>query len=142
MAQTLVAADSGVINASALSSMDNWRAFVHQAAPVIVTALVAVNLTDNATAAAWLPFAFAIADNLLATGGATDRIRRAIYAGVGVLQTGGLVSVLLEPAGHQWVLVGSAVLSIASAFLARFYSPTSTIIPTETLASGRHERPE
>ena len=130
-AEILVAADSGVLPIANLRNIENWRALVHQIVPVIVSALVTMNIVTGDMATAWVPFVFAIADNLLSVGNAADRVRRAIYAGVGVLQAGGLVTMLVTDVAPAYVPVAGAVLAVASAFLARFYVPTTTIIPKE-----------
>ena len=130
-AEILVVADSGVLPIANLRNIENWRALVHQIVPVIVSALVTMNIVTGDMATAWVPFVFAIADNLLSVGNAADRVRRAIYAGVGVLQAGGLVTMLVTDVAPAYVPVAGAVLAVASAFLARFYVPTTTIIPKE-----------
>ena len=130
-AETMVVADGGVLPIANLRNASNWRAFVHQIVPVIVSALVTMNIVTGDMATAWVPFVFAIADNLLSVGNAADRVRRAIYAGVGVLQAGGLVTMLVTDVAPAYVPVAGAVLAVASAFLARFYVPTTTIIPKE-----------
>lgn len=130
-AETMVVADSGVLPIANLRNIENWRALVHQIVPVIVSALVTMNIVTGDTATAWLPFVFALADNLLSVGNAADRVRRAIYAGVGVLQAGGLLTTLLTDVAPTYVPVASAALAIVSATLARFFTPTSTIVPKE-----------
>ena len=130
-AETMVVADGGVLPIANLRNASNWRAFVHQIVPVIVSALVTMNIVTGDMATAWVPFVFAIADNLLSVGNAADRVRRAIYAGVGVLQAGGLVTMLVTDVAPAYVPVAGAVLAVASAFLARFYVPTTTIVPKE-----------
>ena len=132
-AQTLVVADGGVLPVANLSNTDNYRAFAHQIVPVIVTMLVTMNVVTDNTATAWVSFVFAIADNLLSVGNTTDRVRRAIYAGVGVLQAGGLLTTLLTDVAPTYVPVASAALAIVSATLSRFYTPTSTLTPREDL---------
>ena len=159
-AETMVVADGGVLPIANLRNASNWRAFVHQIVPVIVSALVTMNIVTGDMATAWVPFIFALADNLLSVGNTTDRVRRAviresrivlatlalvapwlgwladrvrraIYAGVGVLQAGGLVTMLVTDVAPAYVPVAGAVLAVASAFLARFYVPTTTIVPKE-----------
>lgn len=130
-AETMVVADGGVLPVANLRNLSNWRALVHQIVPVIVSALVTMNIVTGDMATAWVPFVFAIADNLLSVGNAADRVRRAIYAGVGVLQAGGLVTMLVTNVAPAYVPVAGAVLAVASAFLARFYVPTTTMIPKE-----------
>ena len=127
----MVVADGGVLPVANLRNLSNWRALVHQVVPVIVSALVTMNIVTGDMATAWVPFVFAIADNLLSVGNAADRVRRAIYAGVGVLQAGGLVTMLVTNVAPAYVPVAGAVLAVASAFLARFYVPTTTIVPKE-----------
>lgn len=131
-AETMVVADGGVLPVANLRNLSNWRALVHQIVPVIVSALVTMNIVTGDMATAWVPFVFAIADNLLSVGNAADRVRRAIYAGVGVLQAGGLVTMLVTNVAPAYVPVAGAVLAVASAFLARFFTPTTTIVPKET----------
>lgn len=138
LAMTLVTADSGVLPVTNLKSLDNWRAFIHQAVAVIVPVLVAMNAVTESTATAWVPFVFAIADNVLSAGNAVDRVRRAIYAAVGVLQAGGLLTTVLTNYAPEWVSLGGAVLAVASAFLARFYTPTTTVVPS----TSKHSAPE
>ena len=104
-AEILVAADSGVLPIANLRNIENWRALVHQIVPVIVSALVTMNIVTGDMATAWVPFVFAIADNLLSVGNAADRVRRAIYAGVGVLQAGGLVTMLVTNVAPAYVPV-------------------------------------
>jgi hypothetical protein len=128
---TMVEPMKGVLPVANLKSLDNWRAFIHQFVSVIVPVLVALNLTTETQVMAWVPFVFAIADNVLSVGNTTDRIRKAIYAGFGVLQTGGLVTVLLSSA-PEYIPIISAVMTVGSAFLARFYTPTTTMqLPAE-----------
>lgn len=126
---TVVTPTSGVLPVMNLKNLDNWRAFFHNLVGVLVPILVTANIIDGDQATAWIPFVFAIADNVLSVGNTSDRIRRAIYAGVGVLQAGGLVTTLLTSVAPEYVPIGSAVLAVASAFLARFYTPTTTMVP-------------
>ena len=132
---TLVSPDSGVLPVTNLKSMDNWRAFVHQVVAVIVPIIVAANIVSENQAVAWVPFVFAIADNVLSVGNTTDRIRRAVYAAVGVLQAGGLLTTLLADFAPEYVPIAGAVLTVLSAFLARFYTPTTTVVPTSMVAA-------
>lgn len=134
-AVTVVQPTSGVLPVMNLKSLDNWRAFVHQLVAVVVPVLVTLNIVTENAASAWVPFLFAIADNVLSVGNTVDRVRRAIYATVGVAQAGGLATVLLSSAAPQWIPVTSAGLTILSAFLARFYTPTTTLVPA---AVGKH----
>ena len=129
----MVVANGGVLPLANLSNKENWRALIHQIVPVIVTMLVTMNIVTGDMATAWVPFIFALADNLLSVGNTTDRVRRAIYAGVGVLQAGGLLTTLLTDVAPTYVPVASAALAIVSATLSRFYTPTSTLTPREDL---------
>lgn len=131
---TLVEPKPGVLPVTALKSLDNWRAFFHQIVAVLVPLLVAINITTEATVTAWVPFVFAIVDNILSAGNAADRLRRSIYAGVGVLQAGGLLATLLAQVAPEYMQIGNAVLAVASAFLARFYTPTNTMTPKDVMA--------
>ena len=128
---TLVTPTSGVLPAMNLKSLDNWRAFFHQAVGVIVPILVTINLVSESVATAWVPFVFAIADNMLSLGNTADKLRRTVYAAVGVIQAGGLLTMVLTQFAPQWVGIGSAVLAVLTAFLARFYTPTTTMTPID-----------
>lgn len=129
----------GVLPVTTLSSVDNWRAFFHQLVAVLVPVLVTADIVSENTAKQWVPFVFAIADNILSVGNTTDRIRKTIYAAVGVLQAGGLATALLSSYAPQYVTIGGAVLAVVSAFMARFYTPTNTVVPVED-SHGKHEK--
>lgn len=123
----------GLPPAKNLKSWDNWRAFVHQITPVIVTTLVGVGIVTNSQAALWVPLAFAILDPLLSVGNTTDKLRRIVYGLAGLLQVGGLATGLvvgLGTGGNGLIAasVGAGV-TILSTFLARFYTPTTTMVP-------------
>lgn len=130
----MVEPTSGVLPTANLKNRDNWRAFFHQLVAVLVPILVTANVVSENTAAAWVPFVFAIADNILSVGHTADRVRRAIYAGIGVLQAGGLATSLLTTFAPTYVTVGGAALAVVSAFLARFYTPTTTMVPSHFTA--------
>ena len=125
-----VAPTAGVLPVKNLRSLENWRAFFHQLVAVIVPILVTADIVSKNAAAAWVPFVFAIADNILSVGNTTDKIRKAIYAAVGVAQAGGLATVVLSSVAPNYVTVGGAVLAVVSAFMARFYTPTTTLVST------------
>lgn len=125
---------SGVLPTANLRNRDNWRAFFHQLVAVVVPILVTANVVTENMAAAWIPFVFAIVDNLLSVGHTVDRVRRAIYAGIGVLQAGGLLTSLLTSFAPNYVAVAGAGLAVVSAFLARFYTPTTTMVPSHFTA--------
>ena len=136
---TLVAPDSGVLPVTNLKSMDDWRAFIHQAVAVIVPIIVTANIVTENQATQWVPFVFAIVDNLLSVGNTQDRVRRTVYAVVGVLQAGGLLTTVLTDVAPEYVPISGAVLTVLSAFLARFYTPTSTVIPISMVKAAKHE---
>ena len=114
-----------------LKSLDDWRAFFHQLVLVLVPVLVTSNVITENTAGQWVPFVLAIVDNALSVGNTEDRVRKTVYAVVGALQTGGLLTVLLTSYAPEYVPVGGAVLAITSAFLSRFFTPTTTMVPAE-----------
>lgn len=132
-AVTTVEALPGVLPGQNLKSWANWRAFVHQVTPVIVTSLVGVGIVTDNQAVLWVPIAFAIIDPLLSAMNSTDKIRQIIYGVAGLLQVGGLATGLVTglAGGSNGVIaagVGAGV-TILSSFLARFYVPTSTMQP-------------
>ena len=136
---TMVSADSGVLPATNLKSLDNWRAFIHQLVAVIVPIIVTANIVTENQAVQWVPFVFAIADNVLSVGNTQDRIRKTVYAVVGVLQAGGLLTTVLADVSPEYVPIGGAVLTVLSAFLARFYTPTTTVVPTSMVAKAARQ---
>lgn len=125
----VVTATSGVLPVMNLKNADNWRAFFHQLVAVLVPIMVTANVVTENMVTAWIPFLFAIVDNLLSAGHTHDRVRKAIYAGVGVLQTGGLLTTVLTSLAPNYVTIGGAVLAVVTAFMARFYTPTTTMVP-------------
>lgn len=127
---TVVSPISGVLPVLNLKSLDNWRAFTHQVVAVVVPILVTANIVTENQALAWIPFVFAIADNVLSLGNTDDKVRRVIYASVGALQAGGLVTSLVGGFAPDLVPIAGASLSVISAFLARFYTPTTTMVPS------------
>lgn len=141
MTMTLVGTP-GVLPVANLKSLDNWRAFLHQVVMVVAPVLVTLNVVGEAEAASWVVFVLAIVDNVLSAGNATDRVRRAIYAGAGALQAGGLLTTLLTDFAPTYVDVGSASLAVLTAFLARFYTPTTTIAPVETIPGTQMTAPQ
>jgi hypothetical protein len=133
---TVIAPYGPGVSGGSIKSVDNWRAFIHQMAPIVVTTLVAINVMTEDLALQWIPFVFAIADNLLSVGNTADRLRRAIYSGATVLQSGGLLAVLLSHAAPQYIPIAGAIITIITAFLARFYTPTTTLVPATRIGSG------
>jgi hypothetical protein len=113
-----------------LTNLDNWRAVLHQVAPVVVTAMVALNVAggDSHRIGVYVALFFAIADPLLSFTNTTDTVRRILYGIFTLLQTSGAVAILF--AGQETTVpLVSAGVSILAAFIARFYTPTSTIMP-------------
>lgn len=128
-----VVPNPGVLPGQTFKSWDNWRAFIHQITPVIVTTLVGVGIVTDNQAALWVPLVFAIIDPLLSVGNTQDKLRRVIYGVAGLLQVGGLAGGLVVglSAGSSGLIaagVGTGV-TILSSFLARFYVPTTTMTP-------------
>jgi len=116
-----------------LRSMENWRAFIHQVTPVIVTTLVGIGIVTNNQAALWVPLFFAIIDPILSVANTTNKTRRVIYGVTGLAQSGSLATALATmtaSSGHVAAATG-ATLTILSTFLGRFYTPTTTIIPKD-----------
>lgn len=125
----LVQPTAGVLPVLNLKSLDNWRAFFHQLVAVLVPILVTANVVTENMATAWIPFVFAIVDNVLSVGNTQDKVRKVAYGVVGALQAGGLVTVILSSVAPAYVPIGGAVLAVVSAFMARFYTPTTTMVP-------------
>lgn len=117
----------GVFPVVNLKSQANWRAFFHSLVAVVVPVLVTMDIATETQVAAWVPFIFAIADNVLSAKNTKDKVRLAIYSAFGVLQTGGLATVLLGSSHPEIIPIVSAVMAIGSSFMARFYTPTTTI---------------
>jgi hypothetical protein len=130
----------GVLTISKLRNLDNWRAFIHQLAPVIVTVLTALSITTEDQAALWVALAFAILDPLLSYSNATDKARRIAYGVLGLASSGGLLTALLVPTAPEILPVASALTTIVSSFLGRFYTPTSTMVPAGTLTYSDQPR--
>lgn len=128
-AVTTVMPTSGVLPIQNLKSLDNWRAFIHQVVPVIVTVLVSIDVVTNDVAMAWIPFVFAIADNVLSVGNTVDNLRKALYAAFGALQAGGLVTILLTNWHPEYIPIASAGIALIAGFMNRFYTPTTTMVP-------------
>lgn len=123
---------SGILPIQNLKSLDNWRAFIHQVTPVVVTTLVAVGIVTNSQVLLWVPLLFAIIDPILSSLNATDKIRKIIYGVAGLCQSGGLIAGLatgLGSAGGQIAPIVGVGVTIISAFLGRFYTPTTTMVP-------------
>lgn len=126
-----VTPNPGVLPGQTFKSWANWRAFIHQITPVVVTTLVGVGIVTDNQAALWVPLFFAIIDPLLNVGNAQDKLRRIVYGVAGLLQVGGLAGGLatgLSSGGNGLIAAGvGAGVTILSTFLSRFYTPTTTM---------------
>lgn len=130
-AMTLVEPRTGVLPVANLKNLDNWRALIHQVTPVVVTVLTALSITTDDKAAVWVSLLFAIVDPLLSYRNTTDKIRQVIYGLGGLLQSGGLLTAALMVAPPTIVPVVSAVVTVITSTLSRFYTPTSTMEPAQ-----------
>lgn len=133
-AEITVQATPGVLPAANLRSLENWRAFIHQVTPVVVTTLVSIGIITNNQVMLWVPLLFAIVDPLMSSITATDKMRKIIYGITGLLSSGGMITGLatgLSTAGGQVAPIIGVCLTVLSAFLGRFYTPTTTMIPKE-----------
>jgi len=126
---TTVAPKPGVITVGRLKNLDNWRAFVHQLTPVIVTVLTTLAVTTDAQAALWASLVFAVLDPLLSYQHSHDKARQIAYGVLGLAQSGGLLAAVLLPTAPTLLPVAAAVVTIINSTLSRFYTPTSTMVP-------------
>ena len=135
--EVVVVPTQGVLPGQNLRSVDAWRALLHQITPVIVVALVTFGLATDNQAALWVPIAFAVLDPLLSVANSTDKLRRIVYGLAGLLQVGGLsvglVTGLAGEIGGVIAPVAGATLTVLSSFLARFFTPTPTLVPDPAL---------
>lgn len=127
--QTVVTPKQGILTWSKLKNLDNWRAFIHQITPVVVTVLTTLSITTNDQAALWVSLLFAIIDPLLSYTNSTDKARKIAYGVLGLAQSGGLLATVLAVAPPTALPIASALVTIVSSTLSRFYTPTSTMIP-------------
>lgn len=123
----------GILPAKSLKNLDNWRAFIHQITPVVVTVLTTLSITTDDKAAVWVSLIFAVIDPLLSYRNATDKARQIAYGLGGLLQSGGLLTAALMVAPPTAVPVVSAVITVITSTLSRFYTPTTTMVPAETV---------
>jgi len=126
---TTVAPKPGVLTTGRLKNLDNWRAFVHQLTPVIVTVLTTLAITTDAQAALWVSLFFAVLDPLLSYQHSHDKARQIAYGVLGLAQSGGLLAAVLLPTAPTLLPVAAAVVTIINSTLSRFYTPTSTMVP-------------
>ena len=126
---TTVQATNGVLAPGNLKSLDNWRAFIHQLTPVVVTALISVALITENQATLWVPLFFAIIDPLLSALNAQDKMRQIIYGVLGLAQSGGILTALLVGGNEPYIPLAAAGVTVISSFLGRFYTPTTTMVP-------------
>ena len=130
---SLVTPKPGILTLDRLKSLDNWRAWLHQVTPVIVTVLTTLSITTEDKAALWVSLVFAVLDPLLSYSNATDKARKIAYSLGGLLQSGGLLTAALMVAPPTAVPVVSAVITVITATLSRFYTPTSTMLPKDAV---------
>lgn len=135
MSLTAVDVKSGVITAGRLTNLDNLRAFIHQLTPVVVTVLTTLSLTTTDKAAVWVALFFAIIDPLLSYRNTVDKARQIAYGILGLAQSGGLLTAALMVAPPTVVPIVSAVITVITSTLARFYTPTSTYVVASSLSS-------
>lgn len=129
---TTVVAATGRGALANLTNLDNWRALLHQVTAPVVTAMAALQVAggDSYKISVYVALFFAFIDPLLSFTNTADTVRRILYGVLGLLQTAGVVAILFV--GHETAIpVITAVVTIISASLARFYTPTSTIVPRE-----------
>lgn len=126
---TTVTPKSGIITLSKLGNLDNWRAFIHQLTPVVVTVLTTLSITTDDQAALWVSLFFAVIDPLLSYRNATDKARQIFYGVGGLLQSGGLLAAVTMVAPGPVVPIVSALITVVTSTLSRFYTPTSTMTP-------------
>jgi len=124
---TTIAPRHGVLSPGKLRNLDNWRAFLHQLTPVVVTVLTALSITTEDKAALWVSLFFAIIDPLLSYRNTTDKMRQILYGVLGLAQSGGLLAAVLLPTAPEVLPIASAVVTVISSTLSRFYTPTSTM---------------
>lgn len=126
---TLVTPKPGIITWGKLANPDNIRAWLHQVTPIIVTVLTTLSITTEDKAAVWVSLVFAVIDPLLSYSNVTDKARKIAYGVGGLLQSGGLLTAALMVAPPTAVPVVSAAITVLTATLSRFYTPTSTMLP-------------
>lgn len=126
---TLVSPTQGILPRRNLKNLDNWRAFIHQVTPVIVTVLTTLSITTNDKAAVWVSLVFAVIDPLLSYRNATDKARQIAYGLGGLLQSGGLLTAALMVTPPAFIPIVSAVITVITSTLSRFYTPTTTMVP-------------
>ena len=131
---SLVTPKPGVLTLDRLKSLDNWRAFIHQVTPVIVTVLTTLSITTETQAALWVSLFFAIVDPLLSYSNVTDKARKIAYGVGGLLQSGGLLAAVTMVAPGPVVPILSALITVVTSTLSRFYTPTSTMLPKAVAA--------
>jgi hypothetical protein len=135
MSTTLVTPlSSHALSVYELKSPENWRAFFHDLTAVVVPVLVTAHIATEAQVLAWVPFVFALVDNLLSAGNTSDKLRRTVYGAAAALQTGGLVTTLLVDS-PELVPIAGAGLSMVTAIMARFFTGTTTLVPKAAAAA-------
>lgn len=128
---------SGIITINRLKDPGNWRAWLHQITPVVVTVLTTLSITTEDKAALWVSLIFAIVDPLLSYRNATDKARQIAYGLGGLAQSGGLLTAALMVAPPTAIPVVSAAITVLTATLSRFYTPTTTVVPEVVAAQPK-----
>jgi len=118
----------GILPGQNLLNPANWRAFLYSLSPVIVTAMTGLHLETGNRASVWVALAMAIVTPLVSSLATPDKLRQLVYGVTGLLSSAGFVATLLV-GQEAWIPVVSAVVTILSAILARYYVPVSTLIP-------------
>lgn len=119
---------AGILPGQNLKSFANWRAALYGFTPVAMTFLTALYLQLPNKYLVWAMIALAVITPLLSAYNTQDKLRRIVYGVMGLLQTGGFVATLLV--GHEaYIPIVSTVITILSSTLARFHTPTSTMVP-------------
>ena len=89
--------------------------------------LQAAAVASRDRGAAYLADRFAIIDPLLSYRNTTDKVRQILYGVLGLAQSGGLLAAVLLPTAPEVLPIASAVVTVISSTLSRFYTPTSTM---------------
>lgn len=119
---------AGILPGQNLKSWENWRAFLYGLTPVAMTALTAIYLQFHDKYSVWIMLALAIITPLLSAYNTDDKLRRIAYGVMGLLQTAGFTATLLV--GHEaYIPIVSSVVTILSSTLARYHTPTTTLMP-------------
>lgn len=126
VAPATITAIPNVVNP--LKSLDDWRSLFHQVVPIVVTALVSLHLATNDQVTLWVSLVFAIADPLLSIGNTEDKVRKIIYGLLALVQTGTIVTQVVQVAAEHSNPVVAPIITAAGAaisgILGTFFTPT------------------